>query len=127
MPRPHKRRRVCRLPVLDSFGPRNPDALDATGSLVMTVEEFECIRWIDVEGLKQEDCAEIMGVARTTVQKIYNDARRKLGHMLVYGQQLSIRGGNFELCEDLGSPPECMNRCRRHRGGRTGFTSQRRV
>ena len=35
----------------------------------MTIDEYEAIRLIDLEGL-QEECAKQMNVARTTVQRI---------------------------------------------------------
>ena len=39
-----------------------------------------------------------MGVARATVQAIYGDARRKLAQCIVSGMELSIAGGDYELC-----------------------------
>ena len=63
----------------------------------MTLDEFETIRLLDREGLTQEQCAEKMGIARTTVTAIYESARRKVADALVDGKQLLIRGGNYRL------------------------------
>ena len=52
-----------------------------------------------VEGLQQEQAAAQMGVARTTVQAIYNTARRKIADCLVNGRVLRIEGGDVEVCE----------------------------
>ena len=82
----------------------------------MTVEEYETIRLIDLEGMMQEECAERMNVARTTVQRIYNDARKKLAESLVNGNILKIEGGDYKLCEESESMYGC-GRCRRHRFG----------
>ena len=64
----------------------------------MTVDEYEAIRLIDWEGLTQEQSAGQMEVARTTVQGIYGQARRKLARSLVDGVPLIISGGSYELC-----------------------------
>ena len=101
MPRPRKWRRVCGLPNSDIFGPLDVQNVNQ-GLVIMTVEEYETIRLIDLEGLTQEECAESMNVARTTVQRIYNDARRKLAHSLVNGAVLKIEGGNYKLCDEPG-------------------------
>ena len=116
MPRPRKWRRVCELPQIDSFGPLTA-AVSHQEAVIMTVDEYETIRWIDVEGLMQEECAARMNVARTTVQKIYNDARRKLGLALVEGRTLRIEGGEYRLCEGEEPVVQC-GRCHRRRHGR---------
>lgn len=99
MSRPRKWRRVCCLPESNLFGPLNPETEDHE-TVTMTVEEYETIRLIDLEGLMQEACAERMDVARTTVQRIYNDARKKIAESLVNGKILKIEGGDYKLCDE---------------------------
>ena len=64
----------------------------------MTLDEYETIRLIDLLGRTQEDCAKQMGVARTTVQSVYNAARKKVAESLVNGVRLTIEGGDYILC-----------------------------
>ena len=97
MPRPVKCRRVCDFPKIQDFGPLFISE-EAEG-ICMTVDEYETIRLMDREGLSQEQCAERMEVARTTVQKVYESARRKLAFMLTEGMRLHIEGGQFRLCD----------------------------
>lgn len=97
MARPRKSRRVCCLPDSNLFGPLNSSER-SNEYILMTVEEYETIRLMDLEGLNQEESAEIMGVARSTIQRIYEDARRKIAESLVKGKVLRIEGGDFELC-----------------------------
>ncbi len=113
MPRPRKWRKVCCLPESNLFGPLNSPNLESEIT-IMTVEEYETIRLIDLEGLMQEECADRMNVARTTVQRIYNDARKKLAEALVNGNVLKIEGGDYKLCEESKKLYGC-GRCRRHR------------
>lgn len=112
MPRPHKRRRICAMPGCGRFGP-----MDGGGAerpvVAMTLDEYESIRLIDLEGLTQEACAESMNVARSTVQAIYNGARTKLAECLVNEKELRIAGGVYVLC---GGEAGCGH-CHRHRRG----------
>lgn len=115
MPRPVKRRLVCGLPDYDLYAPVNHASLH--NHIVMSIEEFETIRLIDHEGLDQEECAKRMEVARSTVQRIYNDARKKIAACLVEGRTLRIAGGNYALCSGEEEEKRCGN-CRKHQYGR---------
>lgn len=112
MARPRKLRKVCDLPVNNQFAPMG--CKKNLESISMTVEEYETIRLIDLEGLTQEECADRMHVARTTVQRIYIEARRKLAEFLVNDNILNIEGGNYKLCKDRDHPKGC-GMCRRSR------------
>ena len=98
MPRPRKWRKVCCLPTTSRFGPLETCASPAE-PIQMTVDEYETIRLIDLEGMNQEACANHMNIARTTVQGIYLEARRKLALTLVEGRVLYIAGGDYHLCD----------------------------
>ena len=95
MPRPTKCRRVCSFPEVVEFSPTG----ETNGEpIVLTVDEFEALRLIDMENLSQEECGAQLGVGRTTAQKIYETARKKTATALVLGRVLQISGGDFHLC-----------------------------
>lgn len=97
MARPRKCRRVCHFPQVHGFVPVGTES--SAGGIILTVDEYETLRLMDKEGLSQEECGRQMGVARTTVQQIYADARRKVAEMLVEGLPLQIQGGDYRLCD----------------------------
>ena len=109
MPRPCKRRRVCGRPVYTCFGPLGQGRSLGGTSVSMTLDEYECIRLMDLEGLTQEQCAAQMEVARTTVQSIYQSARKKLALCLAKGLELRIGGGNYVFSRE-------REKCCRRRG-----------
>ena len=121
MARPMKWRRVCGLPERNRFGPLDSSA-DTENYINMTIDEYETIRLIDLEGFTQEECSKQMNVARSTIQGIYSAARKKLAESLVNGKVLSIKGGEYQLCDGLGNGKGngkgCSGRGRgcRHRG-----------
>ena len=99
MARHQKSRRVCSEPpavslINPGLSSDNPEEI-----LTMTVDEYESIRLIDLEGLSQEECAVRMNVARTTVQAIYNSARGKLAQALILHKELVVSGGNYVVCD----------------------------
>lgn len=115
MSRPRKCRKVCCLPERDRFGPLNVPS-EPEHFVVMTVDEYETIRLMDLAEFTQEECAEQMRIARTTVQRIYTEARKKLAEVLVNGKVLRIEGGDYHLCD--GGEKSCgCGGCRRHRLG----------
>ena len=94
MPRKQRCRWIGGYPDCWEF---SPEDISDRESVIMSLDEFETIRLLDREGMTQEQCAEQMGVARTTVTAIYDSARRKTAEALVDGKRLLIRGGNYQL------------------------------
>ena len=70
----------------------------ASSVMTLSVEEFETLRLMDMENVSQEQCAQIMGMVRTSVQLLYDSARRKVAQALVVGMEICIEGGNFYVC-----------------------------
>ena len=95
MPRPQRCRRSCGLPRVGAFGPQEGRA---EAPIVLTLDEYEVIRLVDLEEKTQGACAAQMDVSRSTVQEIYESARKKIAACLVYGRPMVIRGGNYRLC-----------------------------
>lgn len=116
MPRPRKFRRVCCMPPNESFGPLDMEQ-NQLSAVRMSVDEYETIRLMDFEGCTQEECAKQMGIARSTVQGIYNDARKKLSEVLVMGKVLTIAGGDYTLCGNFEADCKCgcKNKCHKRR------------
>lgn len=111
MARPRKWRKVCCIPESKVFGPLDTPIMEDE-PIIMTIDEYETIRLIDHEKLMQEECAEQMDVARTTVQRIYIEARQKIADALVNGKMLKIEGGDYRLYNDNETAYRC-GRCRR--------------
>lgn len=121
MARPVKRRNVCLLPKNNKFGPMNKE-ISKNDIIIMSVEEYETIRLIDMERLTQEESAQSMGVARSTVQRIYDEARKKLADALINGKTLKIRGGDYRLCDRKDGERNCgkIGCCRRNKNRKQG-------
>ena len=95
MPRPPRCRRICNTPRVERFGPCDAAESDP---ILLTLDEYEVIRLVDLEQQTHEQCAAQMDISRSTVQEIYESARRKLAACLVYGKPLHITGGNVRIC-----------------------------
>lgn len=111
VPRPTRGRRVCVRPAYERFTPAGFPGGDA---VVLLVEEYECIRSIDHDGLKQEECAKRMAISRTTVAEIYAAARKKIAESLVHGRPLIIEGGFYQLCDMSAPCGKCCPRAEAH-------------
>ena len=107
MPRPIKCRKVCHFPDILEFRPSNENGgrgeEDEKEVILLTVDEYETIRLIDKEGYSQEQCAGFMQIARTTVQRIYEIARKKVADAIIDGHPLRIEGGDFRICDGKSS------------------------
>lgn len=123
MPRPRKCRRVCRMPETGEFFPRGR----WTGTVQLSVDEFEALRLLDYDGMTQEQCALQMKVARATVTNIYASARHKLAEALVCSRRLVVSGGSYVLCDNAqGCCVSCQNTaCANHPSRKTQCKTER--
>ena len=100
MARPRKSRIVNAMPASEGFSPLGyscTDHKDCCPIIIMTVDEYETIRLIDLMNRTQEECAVSMGVSRPTITNIYESARRKLADALINEKQLLIGGGDYDI------------------------------
>ncbi len=95
IPRRRKRCWVEFLPEATFYKPAGVP-LRELEEVTLSVEELEAIRLKDLDGLDQEQCAEQMGIARTTFQRHLYAAHAKIADALVKGKALRIEGGEFE-------------------------------
>lgn len=98
-------------PAYESFIPEGISC----GQVVLTVDEYEVIRLVDLEKLTHGQCAGRMDISRTTVTEIYETAREKIADSIVHGKALLIAGGNYRLC-DGSAFRYCQRACRKADG-----------
>ena len=99
MARPRRCRKICTEPAYDSF---KPEGISVGEEITMTVDEYEVIRLVDLEKYTHEQCAERMGISRTTVTEIYESARYKLFHTQI-GVGNRLNGGRRRVKKYLWS------------------------
>ena len=104
MARPQRCRRICGLPHVTSFC---PEKVRGEAPIQLTLDEYEVIRLVDLEEKSHQVCASQMDISRSTVQEIYESARRKLAACLVYGRPLEITGGRYRLCQGREGCGQC--------------------
>ncbi len=92
MPRPPRCRQICGVSQVDTFC---PNGCENTEPILLTLDEYEVIRLVDLEQQTHEQCAAQMDISRSTVQEIYEGARRKIAACLVHGKPLHITGGKL--------------------------------
>jgi len=95
MPRPQRARKVCCEPEYLNF---KPEGIASGDAVVLTVDEYEVIRLVDLNGLTHSAAAKRMEISRTTVTEIYDSARRKVAMCIINGRPLAVSGGNYILC-----------------------------
>ncbi|MFH1257281.1 MAG: DUF134 domain-containing protein [Candidatus Diapherotrites archaeon] len=96
MPRPRLFRKVLMEPRVTYFKPAGVRMVDLEES-ILAVEEFEAVRWNDLEGLEQEEAASKMGISQPTFHRLLSSARKKIVDAIVNGKALRIEGGSFKF------------------------------
>lgn len=94
MARPKNSRIVQLPPRVKGFIPVDHVSMEFD-PIQLNIEEYEVIRLLDYENLAQERAAEIMGVSRPTVTRIYQNARKVIAKALTEGRQIIIDGGKL--------------------------------
>ena len=105
MARPSRCRKICFEPTYDSF---IPEGISNGEKIILTLDEYEVIRLIDLNKLTHEQASKQMNISRTTVSEIYEMARYKIANSLVHGRPLLISGGNYQLCQ---GEQNCLQNC----------------
>ena len=100
MPRPVKCRKVCHFPNVLEFFPA--DDTEKKTPIVLTVDEYETIRLLDKKGYSQEQCAVSMQIARTTVQRIYELARKKIAEKGEGIMRIAVTYENGQIFQHFG-------------------------
>ena len=100
MARPLNCRRIFRKPGCIYYKPAGVP-LSRLKEVVITLDEFEAMRLVDLDGLYQEIAAKKMGISRQTLGRVVESARHKVAQALMSGMAMRFEGGNITM--DMGS------------------------
>lgn len=98
MPRPVRCRRIRFTPDNRLFKPAGVPAR-CLEEILLSMDELEALRLVDLVGQYQEEASQSMGVSRPTLSRILAEGRRKVTDALVTGKVLRIDGGEVRLEE----------------------------
>ena len=85
---------VDQIPEPTHYKP-NGQPQDHTNTIILTIDELEALRLVDLEDLTQEEAAAMMGVSRKTLWNDLQRARKKVVNALVNGFAIRIEGGDY--------------------------------
>ncbi len=63
---------------------------NALEKVYLLEDEMEALRLADYEGLYQQECADRMGISRTTFSRLIVSARKKIADALLHTKALNI-------------------------------------
>ncbi|MEF8878770.1 MAG: DUF134 domain-containing protein [Candidatus Thermoplasmatota archaeon] len=64
-------------------------------TILITLDELEALRLVDLEELTQQEAAAMMGVSRKTLWNDLHRARKKITRALVKAYPIRIEGGDY--------------------------------
>lgn len=94
MPRPKRCRRIHSRPGCTYFKPAGVRMAELS-EVVLTLEEFEAIRLIDLKGTEQKKAGELMKISQPTLSRILQIARKKIADAIISGKAIRIEGGDY--------------------------------
>ncbi len=101
MVRPRHLRRIFSCPDVTYFKPVGVPMVNLK-EIVLSFDELEAIRMIDIEGIGQSEAGKKMKISQSTLSRLLGSARKKLASAIVNGQAIKIEGGNFKMAISRG-------------------------
>lgn len=106
--RPKSIRKINFIPSVSGFKPYGDNLkVDARNAIFLLWEEYEALRLNDYENHTQAETAQMMGISRPTLTRIYMHARQKIAQAFIEGRQIIIEGGKVQLDGDWYVCPRC--------------------
>jgi uncharacterized protein len=96
MVRPKRCKRIFFQPGITYFKPAGVP-MRALKEEIISYEEIEVIRLIDLKEQDQKKVAEKMKISQPTLSRLLKEGRKKISNALVNGNAIKIQGGNFEV------------------------------
>ncbi len=98
MPRPRICRRIFFQPDALFFKPAGVPMRHLVEN-ILTFDELEAIRLVDLEGIEQSKAGKQMRISQPTLSRLLTSARKKIADALVNGKAIKIEGGNFKVVQ----------------------------
>ncbi len=99
MPRPKFKRFVANHPEIEGYRPFGVATQDLD-PVILLLEEFEAFRLVDYLGRTHAEAADEMGISRSTLSRVYDQARRSIATAFVLGKAIIIEGGDYTMKTD---------------------------
>lgn len=96
MVRPRRIRRIFFQPNVTYFKPIGIPLAELK-EVVLSFDELESIRLVDLESIEQLKAGEKMKISQSTLSRLLKQGRKKLANAIIHGQAIKIQGGNFEM------------------------------
>jgi len=94
-PRSRTPRKISEAPIIKGFRPYGVSMGDKKPAAInLLLEEYEALRLCDYDHCNHEEAAELMGVSRPTLTRIYASALEKIAKSFVLGKRIIIEGGH---------------------------------
>ncbi len=104
MPRPIRLKTIRDLPQVLAFAASDEQNLEDKPSITLNLEEWECLRLVDYQGVDQEKAAKSLDISRQLLQMLLRSARQKVARALVEVLPLYIRDGHYTYTNAVGEP-----------------------
>ena len=92
------------------YKPQGIPMMDLT-TVELSVDEFEALQLIDVDGFQQGEAAAQMGVSRPTLGRILAGARKTVALALSHGYAIRVEGGDYCFETDLPQQEKAAPSC----------------